>query len=434
MRRLFAFAAFNALSFEIIGGQILILFARQVGASLMQIGLLVSFLPFASVIQLGVAPLVTRFGPKAVMFTGWTARTVSAAFLLLVPWAAARYGPEGATAFLLVIMALFYLFRALGMSSWVPLLQEIVPPQLRGGYLGKQEVLRHLSIILASLLTAVYLIGARDLGPFLHVLALGVVAAAVGLVFLSGIPHVAPSGARVNRDFFRQAALPLRDAVFRHYLLFACSLRFAIGSLPSFVVLFLRDYLHYGPSTVLFTTTLGSVGAAITLPAWGTLTDRHGSRALLGFGLVGLVSTTLLWAAIEPVRWVLVGVVPTVSFLYGAFTAGVSVALLKLELTMIPRQAREHYVAASITAAGIAAGISPLLAGALLHALESTSWHLGPVTLGAYRVYFLSVTASTLVPMALRRGLREPPAPSLKRALRVRLARSQRRLRTLLRA
>ncbi len=53
---LLRFTALNALSFEILAGQILILFARQVGASLGEIGLLAALLPFASVIQLGATP------------------------------------------------------------------------------------------------------------------------------------------------------------------------------------------------------------------------------------------------------------------------------------------------------------------------------------------------------------------------------------------
>src|SRR3954452_11114470 len=100
---LLRFTALNALSFEVLAGQILILFARQVGASLSDIGLLAALLPFAAVIQLGVAPLVNRFGPRALMLAGWGARTVVAAALFLVP-TAAQAGRAAGTQALLVIM------------------------------------------------------------------------------------------------------------------------------------------------------------------------------------------------------------------------------------------------------------------------------------------------------------------------------------------
>ncbi len=405
MARLLWFSLFNALSFEILGGQILVLFARQVGASLMQIGVLASLMPFASTIQLAVAPLVNRFGPKAIMLTGWTARTVVAVFLLVVPAAAARYGPAGATNALLGIIGLFCLFRALGMSSWLPLLQEIVPVGLRGEFVGRLEVLRHVSIIAASLLTALYLLGTRDLGPFLHVLAVGVVTAAVGLAFLSGLPHVPPSNAPVDREFFRTALDPLRSRDFRRYLAFSASLRFAAAALPSFIILFLRDRLHMGPSRVLFLTTIGSVGAALTLLVWGRLVDRHGSKRVLRFGILGMAASTLLWAAIGPGhRWV-TAAVAVAALVQGTVGSGLVVAIMQMELGLVPRENREHYVAATITLAGIAAGISPILGGALLHALEDVSWQLGPVAMDAYRVYFLATAGAFLVPLALHRRL-----------------------------
>src|SRR5262249_42711358 len=144
---LLRFTALNALSFEVLAGQILILFARQVGASLGDIGLLSALLPFAAVIQLGVAPLVNRFGPRALMLAGWGARTFVSAGLFLVP-IAARGGQAAGTRVLLLIMAGFYFCRALGMSSWLPLVQEIVRPEDRGIYLSRQEWLRQASIVL----------------------------------------------------------------------------------------------------------------------------------------------------------------------------------------------------------------------------------------------------------------------------------------------
>src|SRR5688572_6197119 len=134
---LLCFTALNALSFEVLAGQILILFARAVGASLAEIGLLSALLPFASIIQLGVAPLVNRFGPRALMLVGWGARTAVSAGLFLVPVAAHQGGTAAATGVLLVVMGAFYFCRALGMSSWLPIIQEIVRPEDRGLYLSR---------------------------------------------------------------------------------------------------------------------------------------------------------------------------------------------------------------------------------------------------------------------------------------------------------
>src|SRR3569833_1631452 len=118
------FTAFNALSFEVLAGQILILFARQVGASLADIGLLSALLPFASIIQLGVAPLVARFGPRKLMLVGWGARKTVTATLFAVPIAARAGGKHAKTHNQHHEKGDNYFCRALGMSSWLPMVQE----------------------------------------------------------------------------------------------------------------------------------------------------------------------------------------------------------------------------------------------------------------------------------------------------------------------
>ena len=84
---LLRFTALNALSFEVLAGQILILFARNVGASLAEVGLLAALLPFASIIQLGVAPLVT------LIFGAVTGLAVIASSLWFGPCSAANGWP-----------------------------------------------------------------------------------------------------------------------------------------------------------------------------------------------------------------------------------------------------------------------------------------------------------------------------------------------------
>jgi len=266
---LLRFTALNALSFEVLAGQILILFARQVGASLADIGLLAALLPFASIIQLGVAPLVNRFGPRALMLAGWGARTAVAAGLFLVPMAARTGGSAAATQVLLVVMAGFYLCRAIGMSSWLPIIQEIVLPQDRGVYLSRQEWMRQVSIVLIAVLTALYLIGTPSLARFMHVIALGVIAAAASLYFLWRVPDVGSLAEPLDRDYLRRALAPLREPVFQRYLWFSVALRAILSAFGPFLVVFMRETLHLSTSAVIAITTVGSLGAIATLGWWG---------------------------------------------------------------------------------------------------------------------------------------------------------------------
>jgi Na+/melibiose symporter-like transporter len=416
---LLRFTALNALSFEILAGQILILFARQVGASLSDIGLLAGLLPFASIIQLGVAPLVNRFGPRLVMLVGWGARTFVAAGLFLVPGAIARGGTTGGTQVLLAIMAGFYLCRALGMSSWLPMVQEIVPPQDRGVYLSRQEWLRQVSIVLIAVVTALYLMNAQDLTRFMHVMGVGVAAAAWSLYFLWRVPDVGIAPEPSDGEYLHRATAPLRDEVFRRYLAFSCALRMVLSAFTPFLVVYLREGLHLPASGVIAINTVSSLGAIATLGAWGRWTDRFGAKPVLGASIGGLSAALLLWLlpGNDP-AWHWVGV-PIIALVLGAVTGGVTVSMSKFELGFTPIEGRAHYVAINVTAVGLTSGIATLAAGQLLEVLRGHDVRVLWMVLDQYRLFFLVSAVLLVLPFFIRRGLPEQRARSVRTFLRV---------------
>ncbi len=427
---LLRFTALNALSFEVLAGQILILFARQVGASLAEIGLLAALLPFASVIQLGVAPLVNRFGPRALMLAGWGARTVVSGALFLVPLVQARGGPQAGTHLLLAVMAAFYLCRALGMSSWLPIIQEIVEPPDRGSYLSRQEWVRQASILLINIVTAIYLLGANGLDHFLHVIGLGVIAASWSLYFLWRVPDVGSMAEPLDREYFRRALAPLRNPVFVQYLAFSVTLRMLLSAYAPFVTVFLRDRdgMHLPASVVIAVNTIGCLGAIATLARWGRWTDRFGAKPTMAVSMAGLATALLLWLFASPVpAWAWAGI-PLISLLLGIFTGGLTVSMSKFELAFIPVEGRAHYVAINVTAVGLGSGLATLAGGQLIHELSRVDAHLGWITVDRYRTFFALTAVLLAVPFLARMTLPEDGARSVRRLVRVGL-RQARRLR-----
>ena len=429
---LLRFTALNALSFEVLAGQILILFARQVGASPSDIGLLSALLPFAAVIQLGIAPLVAKFGPRALMLVGWSARTVVSAALFLVPVAVAAGGPSAGTTTLMVVMTGFYLCRALGMSSWLPLIQELVPERDRGMYLSRQEWLRQVSIVGVAVLTALYLLGVTGLERFLHVLAIGVLAAAGSLYFLWKVPDVGAMAEPLDRDYLSRATAPLRDALFVRYLWFSVTLRAVLSAFTPFLVVYLRDGLGLSPSGVIVVNTIGSVGAIATLALWGRATDKHGARPILGLSIGAMAVCLLLWmAARNTPAWHWVGA-PMISLTLGIVMGGLNISMSKFELGFIPIQGRAHYVAMNVTLVGLGSAVAAMGAGQMLQALSDHDLVLGPVSLDRYRVFFLSLALLLVVPLLFRRSLPEERARSLATLFRRQLAKRSRPIRKLL--
>jgi len=410
---LLRFTALNALSFEILAGQILILFARQVGASLAQIGLLAALLPFASIIQLGVAPLVNRYGPRTVMLVGWGARTAVAAALFLVPAAAARGGTTAATQVLVTVMAGFYLCRALGMSSWLPILQELVAPEDRGLYLSRQEFLRQVAIVFIAVVTALYLLGAPSVERYLHVMGLGVLAAAWSLYYLARVPNVGAMAEPLDRDYFRRALAPLRDPVFSRYLRFSVGLRMVLSAYAPFIIVFLSEGLGLAPSAVIAVNTVGSLGAILTLSLWGAGSDRFGAKPVLAFSLLGISAALALLLLPGPGwEWRWLGI-PAISLLLGVFTGGLTVSMSKFELSFIPIEGRAHYVAISVTLSGLGSAAAAWTAGGLLQAWRDLTLTVGPWSLDRYDLFFLLCALLLLGPNIARRALPEPGSRSV---------------------
>jgi MFS family permease len=429
---LLRFTALNALSFEVLAGQILILFARNVGASLAEVGLLAALLPFASIIQLGVAPLVKRFGPRKLMLVGWGARTVVSACLLLVPYVAQQGGASRATQMLLTVMGSFYLCRALGMSSWLPLVQEIVPPQDRGMYLSRQEWMRQVSIVIIAVVTAVYLFGATGTTRFLHIIALGTVAAAWSLWYLWKIPDVGFDHDEQEGDYFQRAFSPLRDRGFLQYLAFSVTLRMVLSAIAPFLIVFLREGLHLPASGVIAVNTVSSLGAIATLGWWGRWSDRVGAKPALAVSLCGMAVAMTLWMltrAGSAAMWVEAG---AVSIALGVFTGGLTVSMSKFELGFIPLRDRAHYVAINVTVIGLASGIATLAAGRLLQLLDPVRFQWGLLEVDSYRLFFFIAAVLLVVPLYIRRSLPEARARSLRSLLRRAFVRRSVRVRRLL--
>lgn len=429
---LLTFTALNSLSFEVLAGQILILFARNVGASLAEVGLLAALLPFASIIQLGVAPLVKRFGPRKLMLAGWGARTAVSACLLFVPYVARHASASRATQMLLAVMGSFYLCRALGMSSWLPLVQEIVPPHDRGMYLSRQEWMRQVSMVIIAVVTAIYLFGESGTTRFVHVMALGTVAAGWSLWYLWRIPDVGFDLEPEDGHYLQHALAPLRDRGFLRYLAFSVTLRMVLSAISPFLVVFLREGLHLPASGVIAVNTVSSLGALATLGWWGRWSDRVGAKPALAVSMGGMAATLTLWMltrAGSPAMWLEAG---AVTITLGVFAGGLTVAMSKFELGFIPVRDRAHYVAINVTVVGLASGIATLAAGRLLQLLSPVSFQWGLIEVDSYRLFFLTAAVLLSVPFFLRRGLPEERARSLRSLMRRAFVRRTARVRRLL--
>ena len=81
----FVFAIFNALSFQIVLGGPMVLYAKSLGASATVLGIIAGMMPLLVIFQIPAAKHVSRVGYKKFVFAGWGTRVGFIFAIALIP-------------------------------------------------------------------------------------------------------------------------------------------------------------------------------------------------------------------------------------------------------------------------------------------------------------------------------------------------------------
>ena len=121
-------------------GSTFVLFLSYLNMDKTQIGFLLSLIPFAGLVALFISGQVARFGFKRTYVLFFGIRKVIAIGLLLTPWVASSFGPQGTLIFIAIIMAGFSLARAIAETGFYPWVQEYIPNSVRGKYSATNSI------------------------------------------------------------------------------------------------------------------------------------------------------------------------------------------------------------------------------------------------------------------------------------------------------
>src|SRR6266705_1914794 len=81
----FFFATFNALSFQIVLGSPMVLYAKSLDASATVLGIIAGMMPLLVIFQIPAANYVDRVGFKRFVYAGWGARVMFIFAMARVP-------------------------------------------------------------------------------------------------------------------------------------------------------------------------------------------------------------------------------------------------------------------------------------------------------------------------------------------------------------
>lgn len=401
------FQFFNAVSFQIIMGAPIILYAKSIGASSTVLGIIAAFTPLMMVFQLPAAKHLHRFGYRQFVLMGWGARCIFIFVVAVIPLLS-FLDNTSKMAVLIATLFVFNLLRGISTAAWLPWITAIVPEHQRGRFISTDQIFMYGGSLVSLLISALVMTGQVDPWEYSVVFLLSAVGGSVSLIFIRRIPEavIDESASKISQKVPWRAMLAYLP--FRELIVFNLLATIVIGSLGVFTVEFLRDTSHFEVSAVLYLTTASFVGAGLILPFAGTIVEQTGSKPLLriAFLLFGLVIGVwmLCAASVIPTTFLLIC---TLNFITGIASANYSLANLRITMSTMPEMGRNHFFALYSVITSLSLGASPIAWGLMLDVLGTYEVVTGAFHWKRHSLYFLALLLINVFAFAYIRRLHE---------------------------
>jgi len=307
----------------------------------------------------------------------------------------------------IVLIALSAATHNFAVPFWFSWMADLIPRRILNRVWGWWQRAMYFTWTLSFLLTTLLLYRTSQPATVTFpVLALLAVAAGVTDVLLFLRVAEPPNLVRKDARPLRDGLAPLRHPEFRTFVLFSCLWAFATACAASFMQLYVLKVLHVAPWKTALIWCLQGLGTALASSFWGRLADRHGQRPVITVcvALKPLIVAVFFFLTPGNVLWLL----PLAFVPDGMLNSGHMLAANGYMLSIAPRENRSMFIAAIMGLAGLAGGISTMLAGAVLvHTADWSAEWLGR-PLNHYHLLFGASFLLRVACFPLARAIREP--------------------------
>ncbi|MGO8694691.1 MAG: HEAT repeat domain-containing protein [Rectinemataceae bacterium] len=283
----FTYNGLNAVSFIVLSGSFVTLYALRLGASDALVGALNAF-AYGTYFFLPLGKSLVRHRSIVAVFGwAWFYRYIAMLPALAAPIFAARGRPAGAFACLVVAVAAFNILRGIGLIGNNPVLANLASGGPDGRRADKGAFLVNVQIVgsVASLGTnfVVALVIGNDAGPWLFAaaMAIGTVIGIVGsLILVRDTPE--PEGYRPESavSFVAEAREAFTKKPFRAFIEVLLILSFVAGMARTFLPVYAKDVFAQGDNAIMFYSLVGSLGSIAMGLLTRLLVDRLGAKPL----------------------------------------------------------------------------------------------------------------------------------------------------------
>lgn len=351
------------------GGAFLVGLALKLGASNTTIGLLAAITPLMQLLQIPSVYLIekTRARQAICLYTAAAAR---------LPWLLVALIPFvfPATAGTTVLVIALILSAGLGAPSnaaWNPWMRDLVPPERLGRFFGRRMSLSTGFGIVVGLLGGFYIDLSKSRFPEHEIYSysvlyfLGFLAGVVAVYYLLKIPDRGMVPSEEAPGLFALLSRPFKDANFRRLIQFLGSWNFAVNLAAPFFTVYMLERLGLSMAFVVSLLVLSQVANLVFFRIWGRFSDRYSHKSVLRVSGPLFIMCILGWTfTTMPERHVLtIPLLLLIHALMGISTAGVTLASGNIGLKLAPRGQATAYLAATVVANSVAAGIAPIVGG-----------------------------------------------------------------------
>lgn len=403
------FQFFNAITFQIVMGAPIIVYAKSLGASSTVLGIIASFTPLMTVFQLPAAQHLERHGYKRFVIAGWGLRTVFIYALALVPLLV-FLDDISKMAALMSALFMVNLIRGISSAGWMPWMTALVPEEIRGRFLSIDQIFMYAGCLFSLLASAFVMTGRVDPWEYTLVFLLSAASGTISLSFIRKVPDVQPSETTRRSSQRVPWRAMLAYPPFRELIAFNLIFVFVIGSLGVFTIEFLRESGRLDVSTVMFLSAFSFLGALLMLPFSGPWVDRAGSKPLLRAGTLMFAASIGAWCLIAanvlpPALW-LIALLNTFT---GAASANFNLASVRITMGTMPEMGRNHFFALFTVITSLGLGAAPVAWGVTLDMIGSFEVVTGAFHWKRHSIYFLALLVLDVIAFASIGRLHESP-------------------------
>ncbi len=319
--------------------------------------------------------------------TGWL-------FIALIPFLTQNWFP-----FLLAAYAWTGFMASFSLIAWTTWMGNTFPKK-RGTIFSRRNYLVAVFALIALLFSNLFLgsFSGEKITGFQVLFAGSVFFSFLAAAAMARLPEKKVPVLVEKNHFFRIIRYVAEEKGFKQYVLFMFVFNLGLWLTGAFFDVYALNVLKIGAEWIpAFAFGLG-LGTIITMRAWGTLIDRHGSKTVLVISSFGVSLTPLFWVFIhEPMHFFAVAV------LSGLFLNGFMLSSFNYQLDLTPATKRAKYLALFSFMTGIPVVIAPFLAYGILQVFS-----FSPLGLGPFLWLFLVSTGTRLSAAFVAGMLKEP--------------------------